>query len=514
MWNGKRLNQFVKETFKDRAIVVVSNREPYIHSRLNGKIAWDRGGGGLTTVLDSVMAAMGGLWVAWGSGNADWEVTDETGKVTVPSGQPSYFLKRVHLTPREVEQYYYGFSNRFFWPLFHQFLDRVLFLEEEWLCYKEVNRHFANAVLAEVTDAPSPVIWIQDYHLAYTPPTLRKHKPDAILSLFWHIPWLPYDLFKSAPCRQELLLSLLCCDLLGFQTDSDRDHFLEAVEKECTAAVDFSSHLVTYLGHTTLAKTCAASIDTAAWIKMASCSGVEKKIENVRQQLGLSPTGFFGIGVDRLEYTKGIIERFFAIDLFLTRYPQFREKFTFMQIASPSRTAMKEYREYGEKVENAANTINTKWCSNAWKPIEYCPFHVGSETLAIYYRAADIAIVSPFADGMNLVAKEFVAAQVDEQGVLLLSPFAGAAHEMSGAVSVDPHDLDGFASAIKRALEMAPVTKKASMQQMRSYLQTNNVYKWVTDMLTPLLSSQFPSPQLQKGPSPLLRSPFCPPLPP
>ena len=484
VWNGEKLNQFAKETFNTRPLVVVSNREPYIHSQSDGIIRWDRACGGLTAVLDSAMQAMGGVWVAWGSGSADWEVTDKDEKVAVPPDQPSYLLKRVPLTPEEIEKYYYGISNRFFWPLFHKFVDRVLFLEEEWLCYKEANSRFANAVLAEVKDTLSPAIWIQDYHLACVPLMLRSIRPDATLSLFWHIPWPSYDLFRIAPCRQELLESLLCCDLLGFQTDSDRDHFLEAVEMEFAAQVDFSRHKVIYKGRTTILKTCAASIDTEVWTKMASVPDIEKKIKLLRHKLRLPPDGFFGIGVDRLEYTKGILERFSAIDLFLIRYPQFREKFTFMQIASPTRTAMAEYREYGKEVENAADTINNKYRSKGWKPIEYYPFHVGSEDLAVYYRAADVAIVSPFADGMNLVAKEFVAAQVDKRGVLILSQFAGAAREMPGAILIDPHDIEGFAREIKRSLEMSPSTKKAAMNDMLSYLQTHNVYKWVSDLLS------------------------------
>jgi trehalose 6-phosphate synthase len=494
MWDAKKLNQFTKETFRGRSLVVVSNREPYIHSLSDGIVQWNRAGGGLTAVLDSAMQAMGGVWVAWGSGNADWDVTDKAGTVAVPPDAPSYLLKRVSLTPEEVEHYYYRFSNRFFWPLFHKFTERVSFLKEDWLCYKEVNSHFANAVIAEVADKPSPVIWIQDYHLAYVPHLIRKHKPDASISLFWHIPWPAYDFFKIAPCRQELLASLLCCDLVGFQTDWDRNHFLEAVEKELLVPIDFSHHTVTYQGHTTLVKACGASIDTSAWMKIASVPGIEKKVSNVRRDFNLSSTDFFGIGVDRLEYTKGIIERFLAIDIFLTRYPQFRGKFTFLQIASPSRTAMAEYQEYGKKVEDAAVAINNKYRANDWKPIVYYPFHVESEILAVYYRAADIAIISPFADGMNLVAKEFVAAQIDERGVLLLSQFAGAAREMPGASLVNPYDLEEFAREIKRALEMAPSAKKAVMQNMRAYLEINNVYKWVKDLLSPL-SNQSRSPQ-------------------
>jgi trehalose 6-phosphate synthase len=487
MWNRRRLNHFIKEAFKGRSLVVVSNREPYIHSVTEGIVSWNRGGGGLTAVLDSAMQAMGGTWVAWGSGNADWKATNANDTVAVPPNNPSYFLKRVLLTQEEVERYYYGFSNRFFWPLFHQFIERVSFVKEDWLCYKKVNSHFANAVLSEVADQTSPVIWIQDYHLAYVPHLIRKEKPNAGISLFWHIPWPSYDFLKIAPCRQELLESLLCCNLIGFQTHQDCTHFLEAIEKDLpVSSINFSQHTVTYQGHTTRVKACGASIDTTAWMNIAKAPDIEAKMANVRRELHIPQNGFFGIGVDRLEYTKGIIERFSAIDIFLTKYPQFREKFTFLQIASPSRTAMSEYQEYGEKVECVVNTINNKYRVNNWQPIVYRPFHVASETLAVYYRTADIAIISPFADGMNLVAKEFVAAQIDEIGVLLLSQFAGAAQDMPGATLVNPHDLEEFAEEIKRALEMASSSKKATIQDMRAYLEVNNVYKWVKELLFPL----------------------------
>ncbi len=496
MWNNAQIHRFVKEQFQDRFLVVVSNREPYVHYRSNGKVAWERGGGGLAAVLDPAMQTVGGVWVAWGSGDADWEVTDHEGKVAVPPHKPSYLLKRVRLTQKEIEHYYYGLSNRFFWPLFHKIIDRVHFLEEEWGYYKEANFRFANAVLAEIREKRSPVIWIQDYHLACVPLIIRERRPDATLSLFWHIPWPSYDIFRLAPCRRELLKSLLCCNLIGFQTDSDRDHFLESVQKEFDFPVDFSSHAVTYRNHTTVAKTFPASVDTEAWIRMASRPGVDEEVVNVRKRLGLRPTGWVGIGVDRLEYTKGILERFLAMDLFLKRCPEFHGKFTFLQVASPSRTAMSEYREYGKRVENVVCDINKRYGSNGWKPIDYRPCHLNPEDLAVYYRAADIAVVSPFADGMNLVAKEFVASQIDGKGVLLLSEFAGAAREMKGAVLIDPSNIEGFAEGIKRSLEMPLSLKQAKMRDMLAYLKTNNVYKWVGEQL--LESSQI-DPLLSRG---------------
>ena len=484
MWDKIRVNQLVQENLKDRVLVVVSNREPYVHRKSNGKIVLERGGGGLTSILDAAMQATGGIWVAWGSGDADWETADQEGKILVPPNRPAYTLKRVCLSSEQVEHYYHGFSNRFFWPFFHNMMDRVKFLEKEWQYYQEANRRFADAILSEVQGFRSPVIWIQDYHLACVPQMVRAHRPDATISLFWHIPWPSYDHFKTAPCRQSFLESLLGCDLIGFQTPSDRNNFLEAVEGEFGASVNYADHSVTYRNHTTYPKTFAASIDTEKWSQLAGRPGIEEEILNLRSRHGLSPAGFLGIGVDRLEYTKALLERFQAIDLFLENFPQYCGKFTFVQIAPPTRVAMLEYQEYREAVENLIRLINAKYCSQTWQPIVYYPQHVEMEELAVYYRAADLAIVSSFADGMNLVAKEYIASQVDEKGVLLLSQFVGAACEMKEAVLINPRDIEDFSKKIYFALEMFISEKGFRVRSMKNHLKIHNVYKWVGEQLS------------------------------
>lgn len=482
LWDGTKVREWTEEHLAGSKLILVSNREPYVHRWFHEEIRCERPAGGLTAALDPVMQAARGLWVAWGSGDADRDAADPAGKIAVPPHHPSYFLKRIWLTDQEVRHYYYGFSNRFFWPLFHKAMDKVQFLEEDWAAYKEVNRRFAEGVLSE-TDGKHPVIWIQDYHLAYAPLILRERAPRATLSLFWHIPWPSYDVFRVAPCRRELLESLLCCDLIGFQTDLYRDHFLECARKTFDLPRDPSENSIYFGGRNVSVKTFPISIDAEAWIRLATVPQAMEEMKALRKRLGLGGDGFIGIGVDRLEYTKALVERFTAIDLFFTRYPQFRQKFTFIQIASPSRVEMADYQAYAESLEKAARTINEKHGRNGWKPIDYRPLHIHPETLAIYYRAADLAIISSFADGMNLVAKEFIASQIDERGVLLLSELAGASEEIKGAFLINPYDTEGLAEGIKTALGMTASIKQVLMQQMREQVRTDNVYRWMGEML-------------------------------
>lgn len=478
IWDSAKVRQGIETNFSHRTLVLVSNREPYIHRWVDEEIRCDRPAGGLTSALDPVMQAARGIWVAWGSGDADRDASDAEGKVAVPPHEPTYTLKRIWLSEEEIDHYYHGFSNRFFWPLFHKAMDKVQFMEEDWRYYKEVNLRFAEAVLAE-TQGSDPIVWIQDYHLAHAPAILREKRPNATLSLFWHIPWPSYDVFRVAPCRKELLESLLCCDLIGFQTPFYRDQFLECVRQILNLPVDAGRGSVSYRGRTVWVKAFPISIDTEGWIRLASVPQAEEEMKALRKRLGLGADGLIGIGVDRLEYTKALVERFNAIDLFFTRYPQFQKKFTFIQIASPSRTEMTDYRTYAETLLKTAQEINARHGRDGWKPIDYRPIYIPPETLAIYYRTADLAIISSFADGMNLVAKEFIASQVDERGVLLVSELAGVSDEMKGAFLINPYDVEGLAEAIKTALGMPPSIKKVLMEEMRKQIRVNNVYRWM-----------------------------------
>lgn len=482
LWDAMKIRQWTGKHLAESKLILVSNREPYVHRWFHEEIRCERPAGGLTAALDPVMQAAQGLWVAWGSGDADRDAADPSGKVAVPPHHPAYTLKRIWLTDPEVRHYYYGFSNRFFWPLFHKAMDKVQFLEEDWASYKEVNRRFAEGVLSEIDDK-HPIVWIQDYHLAYAPLILRERAPQATLSLFWHIPWPSYDVFRVAPCRRELMEALLRCDLIGFQTDLYRDHFLDCARKMFDLPIDLSRSSVTYRGREVRVKTFPISIDAEAWIRLASVSQSVDEMKVLRKRLGVGSEGFIGIGVDRLEYTKALVERFTAIDLFFTRYPQFSQKFTFIQIASPSRVEMADYQAYAKTLEKTALRINEKHGKNGWRPIDYRPLHIHPETLAIYYRAADLAIISSFADGMNLVAKEFIASQIDERGVLLLSELAGASEEVKGAFLINPYDTEGLAEAIKTALGMTSSIKQVLMQQMREQVRVDNVYRWMGEML-------------------------------
>ncbi|NKE70086.1 trehalose-6-phosphate synthase [Candidatus Manganitrophus noduliformans] len=478
IWDSAKVRQGIEANFSHRMLVLVSNREPYVHRWMDEEIRCDRPAGGLTSALDPVMQAARGLWVAWGSGDADRDAADAEGKVVVPPHQPAYTLKRIWLTEEEIDHYYHGFSNRFFWPLFHKAMDKVQFMEEDWRYYKEVNRRFAEAVLAE-TKGRDPIVWIQDYHLAHAPMILREQRPNATLSLFWHIPWPSYDVYRVAPCRKELLESLLCCDLLGFQTTFYRDQFLECVRQILNLPVDSGRGSISYRGRTVWVKAFPISIDAEGWIRLATIPQAEEEMKALRKRLALGAEGSIGIGVDRLEYTKALVERFNAIDLFFTRYPQFKKKFTFIQIASPSRTEMTDYRTYGETLLKTSQEINERHGVDGWKPLDYRPIYIPPETLAIYYRAADLAIISSFADGMNLVAKEFIASQTDERGVLLVSELAGVSDEMKGAFLINPYDVEGLAEAIKTSLGMPPSIKKVLMEEMREQIRVNNVYRWM-----------------------------------
>lgn len=478
IWDSARVRQGIETNFSHRTLVLVSNREPYVHRWVDEEIRCDRPAGGLTSALDPVMQAARGIWVAWGSGDADRDAADSEGKVAVPPHDPTYTLKRIWLNDEEIDHYYHGFSNRFFWPLFHKAMDKVQFMEEDWRYYKAVNRRFAEAVLEE-TDRRDPIVWIQDYHLAHAPMILREQRPNATLSLFWHIPWPSYDVFRVAPCRKELLESLLCCDLIGFQTPFYRDQFLECVRQIMGLPVDAARGSISYRGRIVWVKAFPISIDTEGWIRLACIPQAEEEMNGLRKRLGLGAEGSIGIGVDRLEYTKALVERFNAIDLFFTRYPQFQKKFTFIQVASPSRTEMTDYRTYAETLSKTAREINERHGRDGWKPIDYRPIYIPPETLALYYRAADLAIISSFADGMNLVAKEFIASQVDERGVLLVSELAGVSDEMKGAFLINPYDVEGLAEAIKTSLGMPPSIKKVLMEEMRKQIRVNNVYRWM-----------------------------------
>ncbi len=486
-----KILRLLEENFLDRKLILLSNREPYVHRSIPRGFVCEKQAGGVATALDPVMQMVGGTWIAWGSGNLDRRFVDENDEVKVPPQDPKYFLRRVWLTEEEVENYYLGFSNRSLWPLAHNLCSQVVFRRKFWEFYKKVNQYFAQ-VAAEETESKKALIWVNDYQLALVPQQLKAQAEDSMIIFFWHIPWPSYDLFCILPSRKEFLEGLLGSDLLGFHTQNFCRNFLTCVQEELEAEVDLEESTVTYKDHVTKVKAFPISIDFEHFSSLAQSKDTHAMLTKLKRGFHLDET-ILGLSVDRLDYTKGIPEKLKALDLFLERYPQYQGKFTFVQIAAPSRTKIKAYRELREGVVRLVNHINEKYQKQGWRPILFINRQVDHKTLSIYYRLADLAVISSVRDGMNLVAKEFIASQIDEKGILCLSEFAGAFEEMEHSIPVNPYYTDGFAEAMKKALEMPLDEKKDRIRRMRQYLKEYDIYKWTYDIfltLSEMISSK------------------------
>jgi alpha,alpha-trehalose-phosphate synthase [UDP-forming] len=482
--------QLLEGNFADRKLILLSNREPYVHRAIPRGFVCEKQAGGVAIALDPIMQMVGGIWIAWGNGNLDKKFVDEKDRILVPPQDPKYVLKRVWLTEEEVENYYLGFSNRSLWPLAHNLCNQVVFRKKFWEFYKKVNEYFAQVALEEFENEKA-VIWVNDYQLSLVPRELRCKAQDPVIVFFWHIPWPSYDLLCILPHRRELLEGLLGSDLLGFHTQNFCRNFLSCVQEELEAEVDFEKCTVAYKDHTTKVKAFPISIDFDHFSSLAQSRETQAMLTKLRKGFHLDDT-ILGISVDRLDYTKGIPEKLKAIDLFLERYPQYQGKFTFVQIAAPSRTKIKAYRELREEVVSLVNQINEKYKKQSWRPILLINRQVDHKTLSIYYRLADLAIISSVRDGMNLVAKEFIASQIDEKGILCLSEFAGAFEEMEHSIPINPYYTDGFAEAIKKALEIPLPEKRDRIKKMREYLKEYDIYKWTYDIFR-TLSEMVPS---------------------
>ncbi|MDH4100459.1 MAG: trehalose-6-phosphate synthase [Nitrospirota bacterium] len=456
-------------------LVIVSNREPYV--RRKGKL--EKTAGGLVSALDPIMQKNGGIWIAAGSGERS-PVGDST-KTTVPPDAPAYVQKSIWLKEAYENNYYHGYSNRFLWPLCHMTLDRVFLRRAYWSAYKKVNSLFAEAVLEETGDEPA-VVWLQDYHLSLCARDLKEKNRKLVVLQFWHIPWPPHDIFRICPQRKEILEGLLANDLIGFHLDSFCQNFMTCVDRELGAGVDFKEGFVHYKGHTTRVKAFPISIDFEWFARSASSPKARRTWERFRKTLKLPQDGYVGVGVDRLEYTKGLIKRLEAIDLFFTKYPRYRRRFTFIQIAVPTRK-VEPYLSYREKVEALVAKINAHYGEADWEPIKYIDYKLSHDDLAAIYDGVDLAVVSSIYDGMNLVAKEYIASQVDEKGVLLLSEFAGAAEAIPGAMLINPYDTECFADAIKQALQLPASEKQKMIRASIAYLREHDIYRWVGDIL-------------------------------
>ncbi|MGC9027856.1 MAG: bifunctional alpha,alpha-trehalose-phosphate synthase (UDP-forming)/trehalose-phosphatase [bacterium] len=465
-------------------LIVVSNREPYVHKKTGNTISLEKPAGGLTSALDNVLKTLKGTWIAWGSGSGDREVVDRRSCVFVPPSGPSYTLKRVWLNQNEIDNYYAGYSNRVLWPLSHLTLDRVYYKKQYWDYYRKVNRKFADAVIEEIgQDSTETFVWIHDFHLCFVPLFVKETLPLITIGHFWHIPWPDWSTFRILPQARDILEGLLANDLIGFQIPLFVKNFMNCVKEGLNADIDYENKLVLYNGHKTHLGSFPISVDFDSFNSMA-LSKTQYSINHLKKQLGIKDE-YIGIGVDRLEYTKALLKRLQAIDLFFEKYRSLIGRFTFIQIAVPTRLS-EPYISYKKSVEEYINRINNKYSTGSWKPIIYITTKIEHKDLALYYRISDVAIISSVYDGMNLVAKEYIASQVDEKGVIILSEFAGASEELTGALPLNPYDIETFAETIKKALLMPIEEKRNRIRALREYVKNNNLKQWTDSFLDAL----------------------------
>ncbi len=480
-WTAKRLEEFIKDTLKGRTIFMVSNREPYIHTKNGNKISYYFPASGMATAIEPVMQAAGGIWIAHGAGDADRLVVDKKDHVRVPPDEPKYTLRRVWLTEEEEKGFYDGFSNEGLWPLCHNAHTRPTFRKEDWDQYLKVNQKYADTVLEEIKHHEKPVVLIQDFHLALVPRMVKSQKPSATIGIFWHIPWPNPESFSICPWKKEILNGMLGADLLGFHTQLHCNNFIETVGRELESLIDFEQFTITRNNHTSFVKPFPISI---AFPNGISTANFDYKLaaEKFKKQYGIK-TKYIGLGIDRMDYTKGIIERLKAVEIFLNKNPEYQGNFTFIQIAAPSRTKVKKYQEFSEDVKNEVERINNIYKKNGITPILLIIRHHNHEEIQTLYKMANVCLVTSLHDGMNLVSKEFIAARDDERGVLILSQYTGASRELKDALIINPYNGEQTADAIKQAVDMKPSEQIRRMHNLRETLSSNNVYRWSAELL-------------------------------
>ncbi|MHB8948087.1 MAG: alpha,alpha-trehalose-phosphate synthase (UDP-forming) [Rhodoferax sp.] len=480
-WTAETLRTILHSELRGEDVIVVSNREPYIHQRRGERIEVQRPASGLVTALEPIMRACSGTWIAHGSGSADREVVDKNDRVAVPPGKPAYHIRRVWLSTDEETGYYYGFSNEGLWPLCHIAHVRPIFRSSDWMKYVAVNRKFAKAVVSEAK-TKNPIVLVQDYHFALLPKMIRDELPDATIISFWHIPWPNPESFAICPWREEILAGMLGSSIMGFHTQSHCNNFVDTVDRFLEARVDRESFNVSFGGKLTAVRRYPISI---AWPPDPEL--LQKSVpdcrSHIRQLNDLPLEHKLGIGVDRLDYTKGILERFRAIERLLELNPDWVGRFTFVQIAAPTRSGIDEYQHHEAQVRTLATRINARFDRHGPAPIILKIEQHAPPQVYEYFRAADLCFVSSLHDGMNLVAKEFVAARDDERGVLVLSEFTGAARELPEALIVNPYDADQCAAALHLGLSMPDIEQRDRMRLMRGLVAEFNVFRWAGRML-------------------------------
>lgn len=483
LWTAQRLAEHVRSKLNGSSLFVVSNREPYIHNWQGSEITVTVPASGLVTAIEPILCACNGTWIAQGSGSADADTVDSNDRLQVPPDDPKYTLRRVWLTPEEEEGYYYGFANEGLWPLCHMAHTRPTFRASDWEYYNKVNERFADALVEEMAGQENPVVLIQDYHFTLLPRMIKDRMPHARVAIFWHIPWPNPEAFSICPWQRELLDGLLGADLLGFHVQAHCNNFLSTVDRVLEARVDWEHFSVKRNDHWSSVLPFPISVEMSS---EDLDSHLERNAEEERSaiiaELGIEAT-FLGVGVDRVDYTKGIVERFQAVESFLERHPRYQGKFTFIQIGAPTRSNIPRYAEFQREVESEANRINDRFKRGKWRPIVFLNRQHSHKEVRRYYRAAHLCMVTSLHDGMNLVAKEYVAARNDEHGSLILSRFTGAARELQDAIIVNPYDIQATGEAIAKILEMDVDEITDRMQRMRRTVREHNIYWWAGTLI-------------------------------
>jgi trehalose 6-phosphate synthase len=481
-WNPDRLRTLLRTQLRGDEVIVVSNREPYIHEKVGDRIVVKRPASGLVTAVEPVMRACSGTWIAHGGGSADAQVVDANDRVRVPPGRDDYTLRRIWLAPQEEQGYYYGFANEGLWPLCHVAHVRPVFRESDWHSYCAVNRRFADAVAAEA-HSDNPVVLVQDYHFALLPALIRERLPRATILTFWHTPWPNPESFGICPWRREILQGMLGSTILGFHTRYHCKNFIETVDRYLQARIEHEHSTISFENADTFVESYPISIEwpseaqRATWPPVAACR------EAVFRRLGLHAGQKLAVGVDRFDYTKGILERLHAVERLLEKHPAWIGEFVFAQVAAPSRSSLEEYQSFQHRIHHVTERINGRFGRDGYRPVHLLAEHHEHDALNELYRAADVCLVTSLHDGMNLVCKEFVAARDDERGVLILSRFAGAAREMTEALIVNPYHVEESADVLQHALTMPEAEQRERMASLRMTVRENNVFRWAGRML-------------------------------
>jgi trehalose-6-phosphate synthase len=491
LWTPEGLKEYMRGELKGKKLFVISNREPYTHVKEGRAVKYIVPAGGLVTALDPVMRICDGTWIAHGNGDADRETVDADSKVRVPPEEPAYTLKRVWLTKEEENGYYYGFANEGLWPLCHITHTRPEFRQGDWVCYQEVNQIFAETLLAEIAHEDGPLVLVQDYHLALLPLLIKKKRPDAKVALFWHIPWPNPESFGICPWRQEILMGMLGADLIGFHIQFFCNNFLDTVDRFLESQIDWDEFSVHRGEHRALIKPFPISVALSEGVGDTSPRDKAVLREAILKEIDVHAR-YIGVGVDRIDYTKGIPERFRAIERFLEKYPEFIENFTFIELGAPSRDHIKKYRDLMIETEEIVERVNWRFKTKKWKPIVFLKAHHSHEEIRRYYETADFCMVTSLHDGMNLVAKEFVIARPDYDGVLILSQFAGASRELRDAIIVNPYDVEEMADSIRTALTLEASEKHERMKRMYNTVKERNIYRWAGKLIGELTRMRLP----------------------